>query len=352
MKLIFNKDNEGSDELKDLLGYIDADLKFENLEPDLNTATNEVIKIISKEVYQILIDAYGEASPTEYQIALIKAVRYPIAVNAYRLYAPTNDLSHTNNGRKMRSDDGEKAAFEWMIDRDNSAQEVRYYRALEDMILFLDEARDYEVPVPEEGEPEPAEPIEPDAERVFEKSIYTNWTNSEAFKETNNLFIRSVDDFDRVFPIKSRLLLMMLTPGISDCETYDIIPRVTFSKMEALKNKMKAREPITEPKDLQLVKLIKSATAFSALAWSMPRFSVRLFPEGVLQHYTSDRATTRGAKPTLNIESEAAAKAFREDAFKALQQIEILLTPEPTPEQLAEYKIEPDIISGEKFFSM
>lgn len=341
MKLIFNKYQEGSDELKDLLGYIDADLKFENLEPDLNTATNDVVKIISKEVYQILIDAYAEASPTDYQIALIKAVRYPIAVNAYRLYAPTNDLSHTNNGRKMRSDDGEKAAFEWMIDRDNAAQEVRYYRALEDMILFLDEARNYEVPI-----------TDPDAERVFEKSIYTNWTNSEAFQETNNLFIRSVDDFDRVFPIKSRLLLMMLAPGISDCETYEIIPRVTYSKMEALKSKLKARQPITEPKDLQLVKLIKSATAFSALAWSMPRFSVRLFPEGVLQHYTSDRATTRGAKPTLNIESEAAAKAFREDAFKAFLQIETLLTPELTPEQLAEHKIEPDIMFGDRFFSM
>jgi hypothetical protein len=341
MKLIFNKENNGTDELKELLGYIDADLKFENLEPDLNTATNDVVKIIGKEVYQIILTAYTENSTSDYKKALIKAIRYPIAVNAYRLFAPSNDLSHTNNGRKMRSDDGEKSAFEWMIDRDNAAQEVRYYRALDDMIIFLDEARDYSVP-------ESA----PDTDLVFEKSIYDAWTGSDAFKETNNLFIRTVDDFDRVFPIKSRLLLLMLTPGLSDCETYDIIPRVRFSKFEELKNKLKSRSLIDDPKDLQLVKLIKTATAFSALAWSMPRFSVRLFPEGVLQHYTSDRATTRGAKPTLNMESEAAAKAFRDDAQKALLQIEKLLTPQPTPEQIATISIDPEIISGDKFFSI
>lgn len=341
MKLIFNKTDNGTDELKDLMGYVDADLNFKNLEADVTTATNEVIKIISKEVYTILRAVYFETEPlSDFKKDLIKAVRYPIATNAYRLYAPTNDLSHSNNGRKMRSDDGEKQAFEWMIDRDNAAQEKRYYRALEDMILFLDDARDY------------TSVDTPNPERVFEKSIYDAWTTSDAFKETNNLFIRSVDDFDRVFPIKSRLLLMMLTPGISDCETYEIIPRITFSKMEALKNKLKLRESIENIKDLQLIKLIKTATAFYAMAWAMPRFSVQLYPEGVLQHYTSDRATTRGAKPTINIESEAAAQAFRRDADKALKQIEILLTPILSPEELINKPIAPEIISGDKFFSM
>lgn len=341
MKLVFDKQDNGSDELKDLLGYIDADLNFKNLQPDINTATNDVVKIIGKEVYNIVLQCYLLDSTTEFQDALIKAIRYPIAVNAYRLFAPSNDLSHTNNGRKMRSDDGEKSAFEWMIDRDNAAQEVRYYRALDDMIIFLDEARDYSIP-----------DVDPDLDRVFEKSIYDAWTNSSAFIETNNLFIRSVDDFDKVFPIKSRLLLLMLTPGIADCETYQIIPRVTFTKYDYLKNALKSRTSITDNLDLQLIKLIKTATAFSALAWAMPRFSVRIFPEGVLQHYTSDRATTKGAKPTLNLESEAAAAAFRDDANKALLEIERLLAPKPTPEQLASPIINPEIISGDKFFSI
>lgn len=342
MRLIFNKESSGSDELKDLLGYIDADLNFNNLEPDLTTATNDVIKVISKEVYAILETIYTESGTlSEYKTALLKAVRYPIAVNAYRLYAPTNDLSHTNDGRKMRSDDGEKNPFEWMIDRDNAAQERRYYRALEDMITFLDDARNYETP-----------PTDPDSDRIFERSVYDAWSNSEAFIETNNLFIRSVDDFDRVFPIKSRLLLMMLAPGISDCEMYEIIPRITYSKMTALKFMLVGREKITNEKDLQLIKLIKTATAFYAMAWAMPRFSVQLYPEGVLQHYTSDRATTKGMKPTVNIESEAAAQAFKRDADKALRQIEVLLTPVLPPDELINKPILPCINSGDKFFSM
>jgi hypothetical protein len=341
MKLLFNNENQGSRELKELIPYIDADLLFQNLQPDINTATNEVAKIIGKELYNILLNVYDESDAlSSYKDELLKAIRYPIAVNAYRLYSPSNDLGHTNNGRKMLSDDGEKQAFEWMIDRDNTAQEKRYYRSLEDMITFLDNSRDCK------------DIQDPDAERIFEKSIYDTWTSSEAFIETNNLFIRTVDDFDRVFPIKSRLLLMMLTPGISDCETYEIIPRITFSKMEGLKTKLKSREPIEGANDLKLIKLIKRATAFYAMAWALPRFSVQLYPEGVLQHYTSDKATTKGMKPTLNIESEAAAQAFKQDSDKALLEIELMMVPTKTLQEMQELPILPNIISGDQFFSM
>lgn len=332
MKLIFNKDENGSDELKTLIPYIDADLNYANLKPDIKTATNDIIKLVGQEVYDKAAEAYLDESTTDYQDDFLEAIRYPIAVGAYMLYAPTNDLSHTNDGRKMRSDDGEKSAFEWMIDRDNVAQEKRYYRALEDLLIFLDKARD-------------------ESDDEFETELRNAWTWSEAFKTSNDIFIRSVDEFDRVFPIKIRLLLIKLTPGIIDCETSDIIPRITKVKYKELKDKLVNRESITDEKDLELIKLIKRATAFSALAWSMPRFSVQLYPEGVLQHYTSDRATTKGARPSLKLEVEVAARAFQEDADKALKEIERLLVPEPTPQELSNIKTTPDIDYGDKYFS-
>jgi hypothetical protein len=39
----------------------------------------------------------------------IYAIRYPIAVNAYRLHAPSNDLAHTVE--KMRQDDNQNYHF-------------------------------------------------------------------------------------------------------------------------------------------------------------------------------------------------------------------------------------------------
>jgi hypothetical protein len=47
-------------------------------------------------------------------------------------------------------------------------------------------------------------------------TIYTIWTNSEAFKATHDLFIRT-GWIRQSVPINSRLLLLKLAPGISDC---------------------------------------------------------------------------------------------------------------------------------------
>jgi hypothetical protein len=71
----------------------------------------------------------------------------------------------------MRQDEGEKLPFQWMLDNDNAALEKRYYRALDDLIKFLDRSKE-------------AVQINYD--------IYTIWTNSEAFKATHNLMIRTV----------------------------------------------------------------------------------------------------------------------------------------------------------------
>jgi hypothetical protein len=43
-----------------------------------------------------------------------------IVTNAHRLNAPSNDV-HTNNGRKMRQDEGESRPFQWMLDNDNAS---------------------------------------------------------------------------------------------------------------------------------------------------------------------------------------------------------------------------------------
>lgn len=324
MKLLFvTIGTKGSSELKDLLGFIDADIKIQNIVPDLITATNDIIDLIGKPVYDKVVELYNEGSFDEEVSRSIYSVRYPIAVNAYRLFTPSNDLAHTNNGRKMRQDDGEKQAFEWMLDRDNAALEKRYYRALDDLIKFLDNCDNQDLQV--------------------------LWKASDAYKKTHDLFIRTVAEFDSFFPINSRLLLIKLAPGISDCEQYEIRSRVGAEKLKALKQALKQNTPITEAKDLELIRLIRKASVAYSMAWSMMRFSVQLYPEGVLQHVTSDRATTRGAKPTLKSETEAARQAFMNDFDRVIKELEKLLEPEPTVSQST--KILPDLMSGDNYFS-
>jgi hypothetical protein len=335
MKLLFNtvlNDKGvsiiGNKELKSLLGFIDADLNITNLIPDLTTATNDVIDLIGIEVYNKAITLYNDGETAEEDKPFIYSVRYPIAVNAYLLYSPSNDLAHTNNGRKMRQDDNEKGAFQWQIDADNAALEKRYYRALDDCMKFLDRSKiTTETPT----------------------SLYTIWTASEAFKATHDLFIRTVAEFDKVFPIKSRLLLIKLAPAISDCEQYEIRPRVSVEKINALKLALKSNTAITDADDLELIRLIQKASVAYSFAWAMPHLSVQLYPEGILQHVTSDRATTRGAKPSLKNETQEARLAWELDYKRVLKEIEKLLEPPlPVNETI---NIIPEQIFGDKFMS-
>jgi hypothetical protein len=329
MKLLFNTTTTaGSTELKEALGFINADLPIKNLLADLRSATLELIKIIGKEVYDLAINKYGDGtniSPDDKPF--IDAVRFPIAINAYRKYAPNNDIAHTNNGRKMLQDDAQKLPFEWMIDRDNKALERKYYGAIDDLIYFLDYSK---------------------IEQETNETLYTVWTKSKAFQASHRLFVRTMDDFNEVFPIESRLLFIRLVSGLEDAEENHIKARIGVTKFNELKTKLKENTEITEEADLHLLKLIKRATVFFALAWSMPRLSVQLYPEGVLQYVVSDRATTIGAKPSLKSEPEAARQAFMYDFEKAVQEIETFLLPTPTPEDIT---LMPNIHTGTNYIS-
>lgn len=329
MKLLFNTTTTaGNTELKELLGFIDADLKLKNIIPDIITASNDVIDLVGIEVYNKAVAAYADGTIADEDKAFVYAVRYPIAVNSYRLYSASNDLAHTNNGRKMRQDEGEKIPFEWMLDRDNAALEKRYYRALDDLIKFLDRSK---------------------VEFELTTTIYTIWTNSAAFKATHDLMIRTVKDFDEVFPLNSRLLLIKLAPGISDCEQYEIRPRVGAKKLNALKAMLESNTAITDATDIELIRLIRKASVAYSFAWAMPRLSVQLYPEGVLQHVTSDRATTRGAKPSMKNETQEAGQAWRTDFERAIKAIEKLLEPPPTIDE--NQNITPEIMFGDNYFS-
>ncbi|OIQ22047.1 MAG: hypothetical protein BM557_01325 [Flavobacterium sp. MedPE-SWcel] len=296
MKLLFEKEGvNGSTELKELLGFIDADIKFSSIKPDVITATHEMIRVIGNPVYNMVHSGY--IAGAEDQEELLYMMRYPIAIRSYSLLAPNKDISHTNNGRKMRQADHEKQAFEWMIDRDNAALERRFYRSMDDFLHYLD-------------------------------NHSAEWKASEAYVKSHRLFLRTTDDFNTYFPIHSRYVLIKLEPGIRQCEQDEILPRIGKDRFDVLKQKLQTDTAVTD-EELQLLSLIQEACVYHALAWAMIRLSVHIFPEGVLQSYTSDRQTTQAKQASQKLEAQAARQAFMADAATVLKKIETLLTPTP-----------------------
>lgn len=342
MKLLFNiEDKEtSSDEIKDHIGYVDADLSFKNLMPDIITSTNDVKKLIGKEVYNLVHQHYSggltngvyEYDYEDYNDLILRGTRYPILVKAYSLFAPTNDLSHSNDGRLVRGGENSKAPWQWQIDEDNKAQEKRYYRALDDLIQLLDDSKEegYDDLTPEEQE----------------ETIYYNWINSSAYKLTKALFVNTVDEFNTIFHIESRLLLMKLAPGMAECERKEILTRIGEEKFTSYKTTAP-----TEELDKKIITLIKEATAYYALAWAIPRMSVTIFPEGVLQYQTSDRTTTQAKKPALLNEHELARQAFAASANSRFIDIENLLKPAPEPNTTQPIEVLRPVCSSDKGFS-
>lgn len=288
MKLLF-KDATGNVELKSLLGFLDLDLKFANIKAKIITATNDVINVVGQEMYDLAISEYEKADDaTDKNNDIIFNFQYPIAIQAYRKFAPHNDLSHTNKGRVNRIEDKEKTPFEWMIEKDNQALERSYYEALDDLIRYL------------------------------EKNIAA-WKETDSFKKTHELFITTAAEFDDVFPIgNSRLLLLKLAPGLRKAEDEEIKPRIGAELFTSLKEDAST--------NVLLVKKIKEAMVYKALAWGMRRLNAQLFPEGVLQGFISDRITMNARKAPEFNEAYTAAHFFEEDSKTVLIDIESIIT--------------------------
>lgn len=291
MKLVFNKFGNGDQELKKYLGFIDKSIKFDNLERFVRNATHTLIDIIGKETYDIIWAFYDEGDTNDVNLSYVTALQDAISIEAYRRYVPSKDVGHTQNGRRMRVDDHEKQAFEWMIDRDNENMERTYYLSVDQLLNTLETLQ--------------------------------SWKETDKYKKLNALFVSKTADFQEYFNIdNSRYLLIKLLPGLRQAERDGIIPRIGKEAATALKADSSNNE--------ELIELIKEACVYWSLSWAMKgRLTVTLFPEGVLQRFVSDRTTTQGRKPPIGNEYAWASQEFKNDADNLLRKIEDLVAPEP-----------------------
>lgn len=298
MKLIFNKNNAGNAELKAHLGFLDKSTSFENLERFIRNATLTVQNIIGKETYDVIQAMYEAGDDQEPNKSYIDALQDAICIEAYRRYAPSNDVGHTVNGRRMRVDDHEKQAFEWLIDRDNENMERMYYQSLDQLLTTLESLN--------------------------------SWKATDKYKKLNSLFVSKTQDFQEIFDINhSRYLLLRLTPGLRQAEQMAILPRLGKEDMEALKEDALNKE--------ELLALVKEACVYWALSWAMKgRLTVTLFPEGVLQRFVGERTTTQGKQPPLGNEYAWAAQQFMQDAERLLLRIEESVAPEVAESDIEE----------------
>lgn len=315
MKLLFDKDNEGSAQIKSLLGFTDSNIKFEWLKPKVITATDLIIDLIGQPLYDSLVGIYEALSQSEPDKEFLNRVQAVILLDAYRNYAMSTTIAHTQNGRVNRLEDKEKIAWEWQIDNDNRKMERDYYKGVDSLIKFMD------------------------------KNV-SGWKSSEAYKLTHNLFIRKATEIDDFFHIDgSRLLFLKMAPGIRKAENNEIISRITKTRYDDLKTKLKENQPV----DILLFSLIQEAIVYRALAWVIPRVSAQLFPEGFVTQGDNSRMTISARKSVEKYEAEAYEQRFNIDADDALIRLEAYIKKLSQPTNIIIEPIKPNFNPDDNF---
>lgn len=313
MRLLFKENVEGTKEIKNLLGFIDADLKVTNMRSEITTATEEIIEEVGANVYSYAERCYydeplSELDPESEQQTnetldddFLYRIRYAIILRAYAAFAPLNDLSHTNQGRLMRSDEHQKSPFEWQVVRSDLQLEKKFYQALDSLLRYLDSTNT------------------------------ANWKESSHYKLQQQLLVSSLTDFRNIYEIDSRYLYKKLIPGLLQAQEHEVKPRVGLDIFTELLKFNQGEQEITSIDPVTL-RYAREIMVYHAMAWGLERFNVTLLPDRVVQQFFSERSNIRASTPPPALQAEAAAQKFREDRDVAIASLEKHLEPPKTME--------------------
>lgn len=267
--MLFNKTGKGADEIKGLIGWIYKANSFANLKTYLEIAKRQVVAITGIDVYNLALAHYTssnyESSPTTpaYTLmnTLVHSFQLPIALIAYRKYAPGVDLQHSEQGRTITVTEQQKPAFEWMLDRDNANIMELANDAIDILLEFLDAQRGSTV-----------------------TTIGTVWGSSLAYADINSLMMNSAVEFDRVYPINaSRRLYITMLPFIREVEQSHIRAIVGAARYDEIIEKM--RDTDLEATDSRILELARVAIALLSMSKALKRLSVEVLPDGIAQNY-------------------------------------------------------------------
>lgn len=130
--------------------------------------------MLGEEIYDRVLKAYNDGEQQEFDVELIRRFQLPIALNAYLSWSRNQDVSHEEDGRKVKIDkESESLPWQWMLDRDDAGIRDKAGKAVDRLIAFLDK----------------------NVESIVE------WKESAQRKDMRSLFVSNAAEFDNVIPI-------------------------------------------------------------------------------------------------------------------------------------------------------
>ena len=256
-----------------------GDVNFASIKPTLRfVETFHLIAIIGKELYRSLDDAYttSEATLTEVHKALLEQCRLMVAPYLVYYYAPKADVQLSDSGMTK----SKEAAYQYQGTAFREAN-LREAEMCEELLLqFLEE----------------------------NKAGYPQWQASDSFKDYRALFIKSGNEFDKLFssasPYRNYRALRTKMPDVEEQMVRMAIGDTLF---DALKTKDAGDQGFTAQEKELLFKL-KKAIAYQVVALSVPVLQIRIDAGGI----SVMAKTVTGSNDDRNMRSTASDEALRD----------------------------------------
>jgi len=296
--MLFNKINNGQEELKGLLGFLWAADNFDNIKTDIELAEEDMTGLIGQAVYDKAQSHYNSdnlgSTDAQYTLLndLVKHIQLPVAYYATYAFTAHTDVSHSQDGRKVNIDpENQKLAWEWMIERDDEAILNKAHKTTDRLIAFLEKNAD----------------------------DITEWKDSDAQKTARRLFIPTTKIFDSIFPIdNSRRFFVKIIPFMDEVERKHLKP-VLGDRYETIKTAMKEGN-YTDPDGI--LSLIRVPVVYLTLSIAIRRLSIRLLPNGIFQDYVSESQTMKAKQVApVNVRTEV-GKSLQYDGEFELQNLQ------------------------------
>lgn len=278
--MIFNLNNQGAAELRRMTGNYYAGNDFSAIEMDIEDATDELIQVIGRAVYDKAENAYLKGDGND-QVRLVQLVQRSIALLATLHYFQRNDVSHEDSGRKVKlsSDGTDKIPWEWQLDRDDSIHLQAYYSAVERLIRWLNESKD------------------------------ADWQKSDAYRNAAGLLIRSGREFDTYFPIsQSERMYILLLPFLREVQIDTVAPSYGegFDKL------------LDATSDVRYA--ASKALALLTMSVALRRMPLQLIPYSVVQRFNAANGMS-DSQPASLADTQRMAAMLEADAADWLERM-------------------------------
>lgn len=335
MKLLFDKNNNGADELRELTGSYYQSNDFARIKNDVVLQTEAIAELIGPGVYGLAADHYHDVPVTtelsgvpDEEAAmlneLVHHIQLPIAYYSVLEFNKSNIVSHEDTGRKIKIDNqNEKMPWEWMYDRDDDAHLSKANKAVDRLIKYLD------------------------------KTALQQWQDSDAQKATRQLFISNAKDFSRIYDIEeSGLFYHRVKPMIAEIQRTKIRPALGQNLYDTLlayyQTLNKASFVNNTEVDLDsLLAFVQTAVPMLTMSLAVDRLPLRFLPYGIVQEFRSMIQSRNASQPALDATIHRYKLKFDRSANRALDELKRFLS-----EQLNydDYPLLPENPEGQKFF--